>query len=458
VEARPLVLAVLAGATAFLVQSAFSFTVADQGILFAVMGGVLARLGEAPAGADAGAPPAGRRRSPVALGCACLLAALVFAANFAGQGSSALPFAVAGLALALVLAAAAWAMTIDHPGAQVEERGARMKGRVRSADVRGASAPPIPDPHTSSRRGLWRLARFAVWSGAAAAIGFGVLGPLHANVLCCRGERLLARWPREGVSLLARAALTDPTKELHWTKLGAGAQTALEAALDGERGELLRMARGALRQAVSLSPLNAYHHDNLGLLLGRMSRERLADVRDAYAEFDRALALDPGNVNFYADAANAALAVRDLARARAYAARGCQVFPQFGPTRGQLGYVSLQEGRHQEAVTLLRKALRLDWYGQSQGYIIALANLAAAHLQLGQYQESADAGRQALSMAPALADVRCNLARALEELGHTTEAAAEYRQIVEHLPRHGPAQAGLRRTTAHSVSTQAPLH
>jgi O-antigen ligase/tetratricopeptide (TPR) repeat protein len=456
-EARPLVLAVLAGATAFLVQSAFSFTVADQGILFAVMAGVLARLGEAPAGADAGAPAAGRRWFPIALGCACLLASLVFAVNFAGQGSSAFGFVVAAVALAVVLAAAAWAVGLDPQDKQVEERGARTNGRRRSSDVRVAARSARPDPRAPSRRGLWRLARFAVWGGAAAVVGFGVLGPLQANVMCCHGERLLARWPREAVSLLARAAVMDPTKELHWTKLGAGAQAALEAALDGERGELWRMARGALRQAAQLSPLNAYHHDNLGLLLGRMARERLADVRDAYAAFDRALALDPGNVNFYADAANAALAVRDLARARSYAARGCDVFPQFGPTRGQLGYVCLQEGRHQEAVTMLREALRLNWYGQSQGYVIALANLAAAHLQLGQYQESADAGRQALSMAPGLADVRCNFARALEELGRTAEAAAEYRRIVEHLPRHGPAQAGLRRTTAAQHLSTHPL-
>src|SRR5581483_7268740 len=80
--ARPLVLAVLAGAVAFLVESAFSYTVIACGTLFVTFLGLLSRLGEAGADAETEGSAPGRRWLLVGLGGACLLAALVFGLNF----------------------------------------------------------------------------------------------------------------------------------------------------------------------------------------------------------------------------------------------------------------------------------------------------------------------------------------------------------------------------------------
>jgi len=68
-DARPLLLAVLAGTVGFLVQNAFGFTVAATGALFAAFAGVLARFGEEEAETQPELPLARCRWSVAALGC-----------------------------------------------------------------------------------------------------------------------------------------------------------------------------------------------------------------------------------------------------------------------------------------------------------------------------------------------------------------------------------------------------
>ncbi len=440
-EARPLVLALLAGTAAFAVESAVGYTVVACGALFVTFAGMLSRFGEAGTEVEADGRAPGRRWFAIALPAACLLAALGFGFNFVGEGIAVT--LVTGAGLAVVLGGAGWVV--------FREAGPNPWTVLHSTGPAVRADSPVA---------IWRpLARGAVWVGAAGAVAVGVVCPLQANVLCRTGVRLFVERPRDGVSALAEAALLDPTKELYWVKLGGAAQSlAQHTGHPGERRELWVMAQVALMRASILSPLNPYHHDNLGLVLGRMAREQLATITSAYAEFDRAIELDRHNVNFYADAAHVALGVEDVERARKYATRGAEVFPRFAPTHAILGYVALKEHRGVDAVNLLCRAVHGEWFDQPQGRIMALANLAGAYLDLGMYEESLNAGRQAVAQAPQLTDCRCNLARCLEALGRFNEAAVEYRQILEQVPGHGLAAAGLRRTGSTAAWSAGPRH
>ncbi|MCI0464373.1 MAG: O-antigen ligase family protein [Gemmataceae bacterium] len=431
-EARPLVLAVLAGTTAFLVQSGFGFTVVACGGLFVTLAGFLSRFGEARTEPISELAITRCWWAPVALGCAAVLAALVFAHNFAAQDGW-LTTAGAAAVLVVVLGGATWAVlttTFAGAPAQVE---------VLSSDPR---AEPL---------GLWsltwrHLVRCGVWVGAAVLL-LGIVGrPLEANLTSRQGERLLRTDPRRAAQLLARASLGDPTNELLWSKLGSAAQLgARQARSLGERKELYLLARSALRRAVHLSPRNAYYQANLGQVLSRMAGEGLAELKDAYAAYDRALELDPHNANFYADATNAALRREDRARARSYAARGTALYPDFAPTRAQLGYLALSEGRLAEAEQDLLRAVHGSWHEHLAQRTVALANLTMAYLKMGLYAPAVNAGSQALEKSPHLIDLRCNLGQALELLSRPLEAAEAYRRVLDQVPGHRQARAGLAR-------------
>ncbi len=445
-EARPLVLALVAGAAAFVTQSAFGFTVAACGVLFITLLGLLSRFGEGEAEPVTDLPLAHSWWGPAALGCGAVLAALVVGYNF-WSAANATYGAVAGVVLLGTLLGTGWA---------VLSASCAGEAGCKHMEIEGASADAPPLGWWSAG---WRyLARGAVWTGAAVVLIAVVGRPLEANMTCCRGDRVLREDPRRGVHLLARAVVLDPDRELHWTKLGAGAHTAGRMSrVPAERLELYRMARAALQRAVLLSPLNGYHHANLGHVTAILAREGGGEPAQAYAAYDRALELDRRNVNFYADAANAALGFGDRVRAHAYASQGTSLFPAFAPTLAQLGYLALADRQYTEAVHLLCRAVHGQWYDHEKLRPLALANLAMAYLNLGLFDHAVNAGTQALAKVE-FVELRCNLGMALEQLGRPAEAASYYREVLARVPRHPKAQAGLRRLLdARSVTPESLL-
>jgi O-antigen ligase/tetratricopeptide (TPR) repeat protein len=435
-EARPLVLALGAAVVGFLVQGAFGFTVVGCGGLFATLAGLLSRFGEGDAAADAPAPRGWW--FPVGLAAAAIFAVATFSLNFAGEEQArALALAVSGAALGAVLLLTLYAV-------------------FRAADVRLVAPTAYAQVRAGPGSVLWRrVAAGAVWAGTIVVFVVGIGCPLQANVLCCTGERMLYDRPREAVQALACAVLLDPTKELHWTKLAAVAEAAApRVPLPEERRELFSIARTSLEHAWRLSPGNAYHHANLGKVLGKMARVGLARPDEAYAAFDQALALDGQNVTFYADAAFAALGLEDVAKARDYATRGTRLCPDYAPTRAYLGYLALREGRFAEATTLLCQANAGAWHDRASERALALANLGTAYLRLRLFEHSASASRQALALAPCLAEAGCNLGLALEMLGRPEQAAEAYRQTLAYSPGHAKARAGLDRLRVEFTATE----
>ena len=114
----------------------------------------------------------------------------------------------------------------------------------------------------------------------------------------------------------------------------------------------------------------------VGLAAQALAGEAQAD--HASAACDRALEIEPANPYFHTAATNAAVQLRDLARARGLADRGLTLYPRFGAILYQAGFIALQQGRLDDAIRLLTAASEGDWHGQEAGRESARAALSVA--------------------------------------------------------------------------------
>lgn len=147
-----------------------------------------------------------------------------------------------------------------------------------------------------------------------------------------------------------------------------------------------------------------------------------ATVGESFVEIDRGLALDPNNGELLYDAANTALMLGELPRAGRYATTALALYPAFAPSRAQLGYVALRDGRIDEAVSLLGAALGAAWPSHHVDRVAAEGNLAAALLQTGHPTDALPRARKAVEGAPGAPQLRFDLARALERSAEEGEA------------------------------------
>ncbi len=428
-EDRRLVVALAAGVVAFVVQDLFSFTVAGCGTLVVTQAALLARLAR-----PVDTPPAARdgvEGFAVTLVVVVLLAAGAFAHNVSAEPLLDEPSRVAGglLILAALLVGSGAAFALEQHG-----RAPAFSPSPASRGVRAVAPPPA--------RGV------AVAVGGlvgAVSLVVVVVRPLAAAWAAQQGVLLTPAQPAAAVERLQRAVTLDPINELYWVKLGAAAHAQARRTAGAEpRVRALQQARAAFERARRLVPASSFNHANLGRVLADLARDEQLPPAEAFVHFDRALAMDPNNAYFYVDAATAALTLGDLERARGYARRGSALYPRFGLLRAQVGYVALAERRPAEAVEPLRQALADDWHGADQAQALAASNLAAGYLQLRRPSDAHAAARLALERAPALADARFNLAKALEGLGRPGEAMAEYRRVLAEQPDYALAREALR--------------
>jgi O-antigen ligase/Tfp pilus assembly protein PilF len=220
----------------------------------------------------------------------------------------------------------------------------------------------------ASRRSWVAAARIVVGTATLAGVFVAVIRPWQANVACGSAEALMDEDPRQAVEFAEHALELDGTQDVYWTRLGSAWHVCSWHATD-PRGRQIATSRAcdAFEQAVQMVPVNAYHHANLGRALGELSLLGSATSEQAYAEFDAALALDGANAYFYADAGQIALRLGDLKGARAYAEKGLELYPDFGPLRALLGYLAIAEEEWQEAALLLTEAVEAEWHGDVEG-------------------------------------------------------------------------------------------
>jgi O-antigen ligase/tetratricopeptide (TPR) repeat protein len=294
----------------------------------------------------------------------------------------------------------------------------------------------------------------ALWAARAAVVALtgllavkGVAEPYAADLACRAGEVALAAGePR--LDDFLRAVELAPHQEFYRLKLSAAAQAAAREATSPEDGaRLLRLARGAAEEALRLAP-SALGHANLGGVLTDMVPPGLASADEALAEFDRAIAADPNNACFLADAGQSALRLGRPGRAHDYFARGIAVEPDGARPRAGLGIVALAQRQFGEAAALLERAEGAEWHGDHQAHLDACQSEALADLGAGRLRSAELVAAMVVSQRPARLEPRLTYARVLEVLGRTGEALAEYRQALAIAPDNVPARNGVRRLEA----------
>lgn len=385
-EERPLLLAILAGLTAFYVQGLFSFTVAATGTLFVTFAGVLSRLGSPESGAaPEDSRSLGHGAFRLTLGISGVLALLVLVHNFHGgappSGGGAAPRFAALLVLATTLAGTVLGL---------------LQGEPREP------SPPQPRLSEGARPRAWsRWLQGAGWVAAAALAFLGVVRPTLASHACREGERLLGQTPARAVEHFERAVALDATRPLYFAKLGTALHLSTpSAASPEERRRLLSRARDAFQRALTLAPEDARLHAGLGDILAEFALQGDVTAAQVFAAHDAALERDPHNAHLHVQAAQSALVLGELSAAQRYATRAAGLYPGYGPPRAQWGYVALVGGYPETAAQLLREALDGEWHGDESGRLVAATNLAAALLALGHREEAIAQYRHVLTEQP----------------------------------------------------------
>jgi len=111
---------------------------------------------------------------------------------------------------------------------------------------------------------------------------------------------------------------------------------------------------------------------------------------------------------------------------------------QRSPSDEELGIALMRQGKPEEAVARLRKAL-----AKTPNHPVAHNNLGIALLMLGRTQEAAACYRTALAIAPDHFDSHCNLGNALLLEGRADEAVACYRRAIAIAPDKAAAHYNL---------------
>lgn len=429
---RGLASALLGGWVAFLVLALAGFAVVTITSTLAVWAAVLTGLaGDSGPPRD---PPA--RAWPSSAWTAALAATVAFAVGLLSDEAPLGPgLAHAVAVLAAVSAVAAW--TAWAAAKALADRPAMETGGKPSPD------PAVHEPAPGA--GLVAKGRSVAWIAAAVvAWVFLVLRPLCASLDARSAETATAA--QEAVALLTQASRLDPLRVLYQRRLGLS-MLKVDAPDAGERAAWLRRSRDVLARGVRLVPQDAYGWASLSMPETKLAAAGLLEKDQPFRSLDEALRRDPANVTFRLAGANAALELGDLGRARRYAGEAAGMLPDFAPAHAQLAHVAVREGRLDDAISLFEKALALQWYGQTEARHVAQANLAAVLIRAGRLPEAEQEARALALEDPSFAPGRYQHARALEALGHSAEAAAEYDATLRLDPSHRGAREALRRGT-----------
>jgi hypothetical protein len=99
----------------------------------------------------------------------------------------------------------------------------------------------------------------------------------------------------------------------------------------------------------------------VGRALAELARLGQAKPAEAYAAFDAAVRLDPGNAYTYVDACRGALRLNDAERHQRYLDQGLRLYPTFGLLREQAAMHLLLINRWDIAWCAFEAAWQADW-------------------------------------------------------------------------------------------------
>jgi adenylate cyclase len=257
-----------------------------------------------------------------------------------------------------------------------------------------------------------------------------------------RGRKLFHTWNRQNMEfarqMFARAVAIDPDFALAWAGL---AITYVDLYRWGRNSRDLEEAQRTGAHAWELDPNLAEGHVAIGQALA-IQRQ----FKDAAAEFERAIELDPTSFDAYYFYARSSFEAGDLEKA-------VQLFEKAHRSRPEdyqaiaLRALALHELHRadeareadQQAVALINKYLELN-PNEARAYSLGANSLA----RLGDRDHSRQWSKQSVALAPndpvILYNAACNLAqlgepdRALDELEHSIEAGVSVADWIKHDP------------------------
>lgn len=200
-----------------------------------------------------------------------------------------------------------------------------------------------------------------------------------------------------------------------------------------EKDGRLDEAIAQYRRALALEPGNLDIVNNLGhALLERGAAEEAVRVLEAGA------AQGPRHVALLGNLGRALEAQGRAGDAVAVLRRALDVRPDDPDTLDNLGHALASAGRLDEAIAAYRRALALR-----PRFPLALNNLGAALAQRGQVNEAAAAFERAVAIDPGDAMAHYNLGMALKLTGRPAEALLHFREAVRLNPNDRDARAQL---------------
>jgi TolB-like protein/class 3 adenylate cyclase/Tfp pilus assembly protein PilF len=196
----------------------------------------------------------------------------------------------------------------------------------------------------------------------------------------------------------------------------------------GRSVENNRQARSFFERALALDP------GNIDALLGTAATdvaaaisyfvddkaERLGSVE---ATLNRVLSQSPNNARAHDLMCRVENNTKRTAQGVAECERALALNPNLASARAQIGLAKLFDGHPEETESHILEALRVSPHDTEAG--VWVANMAVAKLHLGAYEEALDWFRRAKELDPNYATGRFIMAAALVELGRLDEARAE---------------------------------
>ncbi|MEC9389500.1 MAG: sulfotransferase [Myxococcota bacterium] len=200
----------------------------------------------------------------------------------------------------------------------------------------------------------------------------------------------------------------------------------------GDLPTAVRLLQKAVRHARAPAIAVAAHR-NLGIAL-----RKIGDQQGAIDAFDRAIALDPNDIDALYNRANALVALGRHEDA-------IDAFQAVRARRPEWAQAANNEGAAWMALGCAGRAEECfaDAIGLDPEFAHAWGNLGAARAAMGRHASPLHTLRQALSLAPNDPSIRTQVGHLLTELGHFDAAIRTFERVLSDAPDRGDAQAGL---------------
>lgn len=190
-----------------------------------------------------------------------------------------------------------------------------------------------------------------------------------------------------------------------------------------EQGELDK-AMAEFDKAIELEPDNVDAHRNLGTVYGEQGK-----WEESAAAYEQAIELAPDFGEAYGDIVAAYIKLGKLEEAAAAGEKAIELAPDYATAHNNLGVAYKQQDRLDEAIAEYQEAIQLD-----PAYAMPHYNLGLVYYAQGKLKEAITEWEETTRLDPDYATAHKNMGVAYRELGMADEAVAEFEAYLQLAP------------------------